>query len=90
MIALYLLKLNNEGDDDDDSYMDWFCGNDESDPSHCVFSLITLITYYIMETTSDHVSFLMTTMMMMMIMMIMVTEMMMKSQFLDPFSESSL
>ena len=51
VIALYLLKLNNEGDDDDDSYMDCFCGNDETDPSHCVFSLITLITYYIMGTT---------------------------------------
>ena len=51
VIALYLLKLNNEGDDDDDSYKDCFCGNDESDPSHCVFSLITLITYYIMGTT---------------------------------------
>ena len=88
MIALYLLKLNNEGDDDDDSYKDCFCGNDESDPSHCVFSLITLITYYIMETTSDHVSFLMTPMMMMIMMT--VTKMMMMNQFLDPFSESCL
>ena len=38
-------------DEDDERYMDCFCGNDETDPSHCVFSLITLITCYIMETT---------------------------------------
>ena len=42
---------DDDDDDDDDCYMDCFCGNDETDPSHCVFSLITLITCYIMETT---------------------------------------
>ena len=41
----------DDDDDDDDCYMDCFCGNDETDPSHCVFSLITLITCYIMEGT---------------------------------------
>ena len=43
--------VDDDDDDDDDCYMDCFCGNDETYPSHCVFSLITLITCYIMETT---------------------------------------